>query len=220
MSYKFTALNDALYEYLLAQSLREPMLLGRLREDTARLAMAVMQIPPEQGQFLSLLIKLLQVKNVIEVGVFTGYSSLSMAMALPADGRLVCCDNNKEWTDIARAYWRQAGVEDKIEFHLANAKDTLQALIEAGQNSSFDLAFIDADKENYMNYYELCLSLVRPGGLILIDNVLWGGSVIDEQDDTLETRCIRELNRHIHADERVDVSLLPLADGLSMVRRR
>ncbi len=217
---KFTTLSEPLYDYLLEHSVREPEILSRLREETSQLEMAIMQISPEQGQFLSLLVKLLNVQRAIEVGTFTGYSSLSVAMSLPENGRLIACDINKEWTDIAQRYWREAGVENKIQLQLGSAVATLQALLDSGQENQFDYAFIDADKTNYKNYYELCLKLVKPGGIILIDNVLWGGAVIDSSDNSDETQAIRELNKFIHHDPRVDISMLSVADGLSVIRPR
>lgn len=219
MSNKYTRLDDPLYEYLLEHSLREPEVLSRLRAETSQDQMAVMQISPEQGQFLSLLIKLLNVQRAIEVGVFTGYSSLSVAMALPVDGQLIACDINKEWTNIAERYWQEAGVEDKIELHLGPAVETLQALLDSGDEAEFDFAFIDADKTNYRKYYELCLSLIKPGGVIVIDNVLWGGAVVNREDCSADTQAIRELNAFIHHDQRVELSMLPIADGLSLIRR-
>jgi len=217
---KFTALNETLYNYLVQYSVRETTLFSRLREETSHLEMSIMQISPEQGQFLSFLVKLLNVQRAIEIGVFTGYSSLAVAMSLPEDGQLIACDINKEWTDIAQRYWHEAGVEKKIELQLGSAITTLQGLIDSGEQNQFDYAFIDADKTNYKNYYELCLTLVRPGGLILIDNVLWGGAVIDESDQSEDTRAIRELNEFILNDPRVDLSMLPIADGLTLVRPR
>ncbi len=217
---KFTALNETLYNYLVQYSVREAPLFSRLRDETSQLDMSIMQISPEQGQFLSFLVKLLNVQRAIEVGVFTGYSSLAVAMSLPEDGQLIACDINKEWTDIAQRYWLEAGVEKKIQLQLDSAVTTLQALIDSGQQNQFDYAFIDADKTNYKNYYELCLTLVRPGGLILIDNVLWGGAVIDDSDQSEDTRAIRELNEFILNDPRVDLSMLPIADGLTLVRPR
>jgi len=219
-SEKFTALNAPLYDYLVQHSVRESELFARLRDETSHLEMSIMQISPAQGQFLSLLVKLLNVQRAIEVGVFTGYSSLAVAMSLPEDGQLIACDISKEWTDIAQRYWREAGVENKIQLQLGSAITTLQKLIDSGQEDQFDYAFIDADKTNYKNYYELCLTLVRPGGLILIDNVLWGGAVIDDNDQSDDTQAIRDLNEFILKDDRVDLSMLPIADGLTMVRPR
>ncbi len=220
MSNRSLTLTDTLYDYLLSHSLRESDIQARLREETSKLTMSAMQISPEQGQFMALLMRLLGVKRVIEVGVFTGYSSLAMAMAMPEDGEILACDVSEEWTAIAQRYWQEAGVTQKINLVIAPALETLQASIEQGQASSFDFAFIDADKQNYRHYYEACLQLIRPGGVIAIDNVLWGGSVADQSINDEDTVAIRELNRFIHQDTRVDISLLPLSDGLTLARRR
>ena len=220
MSNKTLDLSDNVYAYLLDHSLRESALLAELRRETSELEMSIMQISPEQGQFMALLTKLLGVKRAIEVGVFTGYSSLSVAMAMPADGELIVCDMSEEWTSMARRYWEKAGVADKVTLKIAPALKTLNALLADGQAGKFDFAFIDADKLNYKNYYECCLELIRPGGVIAIDNVLWGGAVADMSDDSEDTRAIRELNDHIHQDDRVDMSLLPIGDGLTLARRR
>lgn len=220
MSNRTLDLSDNVYDYLLNHSLREPELLAELRHETSQLEMSIMQISPEQGQFMSLLVKTLGVKRAIEVGVFTGYSSLSVAMAMPADGELIVCDMNEEWTNIASRYWAKAGLSERITLMLAPALKTLKSLIAGGQAGQFDFAFIDADKPNYKNYYECCLELIRPGGIIAIDNVLWSGAVADETDNSEDTRAIRELNDYIHQDERVDLSMLPIGDGLSLVRRR
>ncbi len=220
MSNKTLDLSDNVYEYLLDHSLREPALLAELRRETSELEMSIMQISAEQGQFMALLTKLLGVKRAIEVGVFTGYSSLSVAMAMPTDGELIVCDMSEEWTSMARRYWEKAGVAKKVTLKIAPALKTLKALLAEGQAGKFDFAFIDADKTNYKNYYECCLELIRPGGVIAIDNVLWGGAVADMSDDSADTRAIRELNDHIHKDDRVDMSLLPIGDGLTLARRR
>lgn len=210
----------SLYGYLLENSLRDDPLLKQLREETARDPLARMQIAPEQGQFMALLVKLIGARNLIEVGTFTGYSSLCMARALPEDGYLLCCDIDENWTRIARRYWQQAGVADKIDLQLAPAADTLQARINAGDHDRFDLAFIDADKENYGRYYEQCLQLIRPNGLIIFDNMLWSGRVADPQVNDDDTRALRDMNRFLLQDERVDISLLPMADGITLVRKR
>ncbi len=220
MSNRTLNLTDQLYQYVLDSSLREPQVLGQLREETARLPAAQMQIAPEQGQFMALLTKLIAARRVIEVGVFTGYSSLAVALALPDDGQLIGCDISEEYTGIARRYWQQAGVADKIDLRLAPAQDTLQTLLDQGEAGQFDLAFIDADKENYQSYYELCLQLLRPGGLILVDNVLWNGSVIEPDKQDVDTVAIRDFNSQLKNDPRVDISLLPVADGLTLARKR
>jgi caffeoyl-CoA O-methyltransferase len=209
-----------LHDYLLSVSVREPEVLRRLREETAPLESAGMQISPEQGQFMSLLIKLLGARRVLEIGTFTGYSSTRVALALPEDGELIACDVSEEWTTIARRYWKEAGVDHKITLHLGPAVDTLQQLVDQGQQNSFDFAFIDADKENYGRYYEYALELVRPGGLIGIDNVLWGGNIIDQERQDPSTQAIRALNEKASRDERVDVSLVPIGDGLTLLRKR
>lgn len=220
MSNRTLNLNDSVYEYLLDHSLRESPVLQELRKETATLEMARMQISPEQGQFLNLLIQLLGARQIIEIGVFTGYSALCMAEALPADGRLVACDINLEWTDMARRYWQQAGVHKNIELLLAPADKTLQKLIDNGNANSFDFAFIDADKTHYLTYYEKCLKLIRRGGVIAIDNTLWSGHVADPEVNDADTVAIREFNDALHSDSRVDISLLPIGDGLTLARKR
>ncbi len=220
MSNRTLNLTDRLYDYLLSVSLREPPVLRRLREETATDEMAPMQVAPEQGQFMSMLVELTGVRLALEIGVFTGYSATCIALGMPAEGRLVACDVSDAWTRIARRYWREAGVDHKIELRLAPAAETLAALVEQGNEGHFDFAFIDADKQNYDLYYERCLQLVRPGGLIAIDNVLWGGSVIDASIQDVDTVAIRTLNNKLHDDERVTISLLPIADGLTLVRKR
>ncbi|MDX1422128.1 MAG: class I SAM-dependent methyltransferase [Kiloniellales bacterium] len=214
------SLNEAVYDYLLEVSLREPPVLARLREETAGLPRAIMQISPEQGQFMALLAELLGARRVLEVGTFTGYSALVVALALPADGRVITCDVNEETTAIARRYWAEAGVADRIELRLGPAVDTLDALLADGGAGTFDLAFVDADKTNYDAYYERGLALLRPGGLMLVDNVLWGGAVADPLHQDEDTDAIRALNAKIHGDERVSLALLPVSDGLTLARKR
>lgn len=220
MSNQTFTLPEPLYRYLIDHSLRESPLLARLRAETAELPMAQMQIAPEQGQFMALLTRLTGAGRAIEIGTFTGYSSLCIADAMGSDGYLLACDTSDEWTQVARRYWREAGLASRIELRLAPALDTLDAEITAGRSGSYDLAFIDADKENYINYYERCLQLIRRGGLILVDNVLWSGSVADAANDEPSTVAIRAFNDHVLQDQRVDLSLLPVADGLSLLRRR
>ena len=217
---KALGLDDRLYDYLLSVSLREPDILRQLREETASLPGAMMQIAPEQGQFMALLIQLLGATKTIEVGVFTGYSSLSVALALPPDGKIVACDINEESTAVARRYWEAAGVADKIDLRLAPALETLDQLLADGQAGTFDFAFIDADKGNYEGYYERSLQLIRPGGLIAIDNVLWSGDVADSQVQDNSTQAIRAINKKLHHDERVTLSLVPIADGLTLALKR
>ncbi len=213
-------LDNQLYNYLLSVSLREPEILEKLRQETANHPRSGMQISPEQGQFMRLLVELIGAKKTLEVGVFTGYSSLSVALALPTDGKIIACDVSEEFTAIARRYWQEAGVADKIDLRLAPALETLDQLLATGQAETFDFAFIDADKENYDGYYERSLQLVRPGGLIAIDNVLWSGQVADEQNQDESTQAIRALNEKLHYDERVTLSLIPIADGLTLAIKR
>lgn len=220
MSVATIAMTEALHGYLLKTTLREPELMSRLRHETAALPSGGMQISPEQGQLMGLLIELMGARRTLEVGVFTGYSSTIVALALPHDGKLVACDVSEEWTQVARRYWREAGVEAKIELHVAPAQQTLDALLAAGEAGSFDFAFIDADKTGYDAYYERCLSLLRPGGLLAVDNTLWSGAVADDSDQREATRAIRALNVKIAADSRVTASLIPIGDGLYLARKR
>ena len=209
-------LEQNLYNYLLSVSLREPEILQQLRQETDRHPQSQMQISPEQGQFMALLVKLMNAKKTLEVGVFTGYSSLVVALALPTDGKVVACDVSEEYTAIARRYWQLAGVADKIDLHIAPAIDTLDRLLANGEAESFDFAFIDADKSSYNDYYERALQLVRPGGLIAIDNVLWSGRVGDRDVQDNRTNKIRALNQKLHQDSRITLSLVPIADGLTL----
>ena len=220
MSTRTLPLDDALYDYLLAASLREPPVLERLRAETSGMTDALMQISPEQGQFMALLIKLIGARRCLEVGTFTGYSSLAVALALPDDGRILACDIDEDFTAVARRYWHEAGVAEKIDLRLAPALDTLQAEIEAGAAGTYDFAFIDADKENYAGYFEACLTLLRRGGLMAVDNVLWSGKPAQPDADDELTEAIRAFNAQLHVDERVDISLLPLGDGLTLARKR
>ncbi len=220
MSSRTLQIDDRLYDYLLAVSLREPEILRRLRAETADMPFAGMQISPEQGQFMALLVELLGAERCLEIGTFTGYSALAVARALPAHGCVVACDINEEYTAVARRYWAEAGVADKIELRLGPALATLDDLIADGAAGSFDFAFIDADKGNYSLYFERALTLVRPGGLIAVDNVLWGGAVADPADEREDTEAIRAFNRALHDDGRVSLSLVPIGDGLSLARKR
>lgn len=213
-------IDDSLWEYMRRVTLREPPILQRLREETAGHTHAAMQISPEQGQFMALLIQMLDARKTLEIGVFTGYSSLSVALALPDDGRIIACDVNEEWTSIARRYWREAGVDRKIDLRIRPALETLDDLIATGQGGRFDFAFIDADKDNYSNYYERALVLVRPGGLIAIDNVLWYGRVIDAAVEDADTRAIRAFNEKLHGDQRVWLSMLAVRDGLTLACKK
>jgi predicted O-methyltransferase YrrM len=216
MTGKSYFLDPVVQRYLLAHSLKEPALLHRLRQETAALPNARMQITAEQGQFFALLVRLMRARKTLEVGVFTGYSSLSVALALPLDGKLVACDNNPEYTAVAQRYWQEAGVAGKIELRLAPAIDTLHALIREGQENTFDFAFIDADKTGYAAYFEAALQLVRAGGLIALDNMLQAGKVIDAKETGPDTLAIRRMNEKLATDPRVLVSFLPIADGVML----
>ena len=206
--------------YIRSVSLREPDLLRRLREETAPRADVGMQVSPEQGQFLGMLVRLMDARRAIEVGVYTGLSSLHIALSMRPEGRLIACDVNAETTAIARRYWGEAGVEDKIDLRIAPAVDTLDAMLAAGADGSFDFAFVDADKENYGHYYERVLKLLRPGGLAVFDNVIWHGRVIDEAVQDKDTRAIREFNAKLHVDERVWLSLVAIGDGITLALKR
>ncbi|MEX0807285.1 MAG: class I SAM-dependent methyltransferase [Dongiaceae bacterium] len=220
MSNRTLDLNERLYNYLLEHSSREDALLRRLREETAKLPMAIMQISPEQGQFMNLLTEIVGARRVIEVGTFTGYSSICVARALPKNGHLVCCDVSEEYTSVARRYWAEAGLTDRITLKLAPALKTLDDMLAAGEEGQYDLAFIDADKLNYDGYYERVLRLLRQGGVVLIDNVLWFGAVADPAATDEDTVAIRRLNDKLHKDERVTMSLLPIGDGVTIARKR
>ncbi|MBX3182550.1 MAG: class I SAM-dependent methyltransferase [Polyangiaceae bacterium] len=220
MSTRSLGLSDAVYDYLLQHSLREPELLTVLREETASHPRHAMQISPEQGQLMGLLVELIGARRAIEVGVFTGYSALRVALSLPPDGRLLACDVSDEYTQIARRYFAAAGVAEKVELVIAPAAETLAARLAAGEAGSYDFAFIDADKPGYDTYYEACLELLRPGGLVVIDNVLWEGQVADPTDQEASTLAIRALNQKIHRDARVTQSMLPVGDGLTLARKR
>ena len=213
-------IGDELWEYMRRVTLREPALLERLRQETAPLPNATFQISAEQGQFMALLMHLIGARRTIEIGVFTGYSALAVAQALPDDGRIIACDINEEWTAVARRYWREAGVDRKIDLRIGRALNTLDDLIASGQGNRFDFVFIDADKTNYANYYERALVLLRPGGLIAVDNVLWYGRVIDASVDDPDTRAIRAFNQQLKDDDRVWLSMLPIRDGLTLAAKK
>ena len=215
-----TTIDGQLLDYIGRVTLREPEILRRLREETSRHPHGVMQISAEEGQLMALLVHLLSARKTLEIGVFTGYSSLAVALALPDDGRIIACDVSEEWTSIARRYWREAGVERKIDLRLGPALKTLDDLIAQGQGGRFDFAFIDADKGNYANYFERALVLIRSGGLIAIDNVLWDGKVIDPSVNDEDTRAIRAINESLHHDERVWISMLPIRDGLTLACKK
>lgn len=216
MSNKTLGLHDNLLNYIRSVSVQEPDVLKQLRAETTKHPMSQMQIAPEQGQFLALLVQLLGAKKTLEVGVFTGYSALVVALALPEDGRIIACDVSEEYTAIAQQFWQQAGVAEKIDLRIAPALETLDKLISENQSNSFDFAFIDADKSNYINYYEKALQLIRPGGLIAVDNVLWSGRVADPEVQDNRTKKIREFNEKLAQDSRVKISLVPIADGLTL----
>jgi predicted O-methyltransferase YrrM len=220
MSDRRLQITDEIHHYLVEHSVREPEVLARLRAATTSLPQAQMQIGPEQGQLMALLARLVGAKRCIEIGVFTGYSSLAVALALPQDGRILACDVSEEWTAIARRFWREAGVDHKIELKLQPATRTLEQLLAAGEAGRYDFAFIDADKPAYDTYYELLLQLLRPGGLIALDNTLWSGHVANPKDRDPNTIALRALNDKLHRDERIDLSLLPVGDGLTLARKR
>ncbi|HHB11903.1 MAG TPA: O-methyltransferase [Chromatiales bacterium] len=220
MSRRSLGLSDALHAYLLRTGVREPPLLSRLREETARDPMARMQIAPEQGRFMELLVSILGARRAIEIGTFTGYSALWIARALPPDGLLVCCDISETWTRVARRYWAEAGLDDRIRLHLAPALETLDGLLAQGEAGSFDFAFIDADKKGYAAYFERCLRLLRPGGVVAVDNVFWDGAVVDETPGDEDTQAIRAFNERLAADDRVALSVVPVGDGLALARKR
>lgn len=220
MSRRTLNLDDTLYDYVLDHSLREHPAQVALREATRTWPRAGMQISPEQGQLLALLMRLVGARRAIEIGVFTGYSALTAALALPDEGRLLACDISDADTRLGQPFWAQAGVAHKIEFVVAPARQTLEARLAAGEAGAYDFAFIDADKTGYDAYYELCLQLLRPGGLITIDNVLWGGSVARPAEGDADTAALQALNAKLHHDQRIDLSLLPIGDGLTLARKR
>lgn len=220
MSANTLNLTPAVYAYYQKISLRESDILQKLRAQTRKMSTGHMQISPEQGQFMGLLIELIGAKKTLDIGVFTGYSALSVAMALPKEGKVIACDTNVEWTKIAKRFWEEAGLANKIDLRLAPALDTLQSLIDGGEAGTFDFAFIDADKINYLNYYEKTLILLRKGGLIAIDNVLRGGNVADSSVSDSATCIIREMNEKLLADNRVTISMLAIGDGLTLARKR
>ena len=217
MSNRTLSIDDRTYDYLCDVSINESELLHQLREETAQLEYSVMQISPEQGQFMSLLIKLMGVKRAIEIGTFTGYSSICVATAMPEDGKLICCDISPQWTSIAEKYWALAKLEEKIDLYTQPAQQTLQMLLDDGAERSFDFIFIDADKQNYITYYEMALRLLRKGGIIAVDNTLWSGAVADPDNIEPGTRAIRRFNDMVKEDKRVSTSLLTIGDGLTLI---
>lgn len=220
MTSRNITLTDDIYRYLIEHSSREPEVLARLRAATAGMTGAGMQILPDQGQLMQLLARLIGARRCIEIGTYTGYSALVVALALPEDGRLITCDVSEEWTRVARSFWKEAGVAERIELRLQPASKTLDELLAGGGKGRFDFAFIDADKPAYIDYYERLLELVRSGGLILADNTLWSGRLADPHDDEENTRALRAFNEYVHRDERVDLSLLAIGDGLTLMRKR
>ena len=219
MSSRNVLIDDKIYNYILDNSLRDLPILEKLRDETGKMPNGRMQISPDQGQFMALLVRLVEAKRIVEVGTFTGYSCLVMALALPENGQIVTCDISEEFTGIAWRFWQEAGVADKIELRIGLAEETLNEALNNGEAGTFDMAFIDADKENYKVYYEKCLNLLRPGGLILIDNVLWSGRPANPKVADADTVAIREFNVAVHNDERVDLSLLSVGDGLTLARK-
>lgn len=217
---KRTLLTGALDDYAAANWLRDSDLKRRLRDETRRLPAAGMQIAADQGQFMALMTHAIGAKRAIEIGVFTGYSALSVAEALPPDGKLIACDVSDEWTSIGKPYWREAGLDRKIDLRIGPALDTLDQLLREGQAGSFDMAFIDADKTNYDGYYERCLKLLRTGGLMMFDNVLWGGRVAEASGGSEDTQALRALNRKLHGDARIELALVPLGDGITLALKR
>ncbi|MBS3743155.1 MAG: class I SAM-dependent methyltransferase [Wenzhouxiangellaceae bacterium] len=220
MTTRSMGLEPALNDYLLEHSLREPPLLTELRAETGQLPQANMQIAPEQGQFMGILARTIAARRYLEVGTFTGYSALAVTLAMPQQAETTCLDISREWTKIAERYWIRAGLADRIHLHLGAANDTLEWLIRDGWSGDYDMAFIDADKPGYVAYYEACLTLVRPGGLILVDNTLWDGKVAEQDAQDEDTRAIRAFNLHVQEDRRVDLSLVPIGDGLTIARKR
>ena len=220
MSSSTIGLSNELRNYMLDISFRDDDILRQLRKETLKLKEAQMQISPEQGAFLTILTKILNAKKTLDIGVFTGYSSLVVARELPDDGLVVACDTSIEWTSIAKKYWKLAGVDNKVSLHLAPARETLEKLIEDGQASTYDFSFIDADKINYQSYYEYSLTLLKPGGIIAVDNVLWSGQVIDEYDSEPATRAIRSFNEQLYQDDRVSISMVPIGDGLTLAYKK
>jgi len=217
---RYFPIDERSYRYLLNTSVREPEIARRLRDETQQLENAQMQIGPDQGQFMQLLVQVLRAQKTLEVGVFTGYSALWVALGLPADGRVIACDISEEYTAVARRYWKQAGVDQKIDLRLGPALKTLDDLLKAGQAGTFDFAFIDADKTNYENYYERALQLLRVGGLIAIDNTIWSGKVADPDEQDADTVAIRRLNEKLLRDERITLSMLTVGDGLTLAMKR
>ena len=220
MSTKTILMDDQLLEYLRQNSVREPVVLRELREETQKLSNSGMQISPEQGQLMAMLVKLVNARKIVEIGTFTGYSSTVMALAMPEDSQLIAFDISEEYTRTARIFWKKAGVDQRVKLVLGNAKESLKDFLQAGEQESVDLAFIDADKSSYAEYYECCLKLIRPGGLILVDNVLWSGQVADASNHDKDTEALRIFNAALSSDQRVDLCMVPIGDGLTIARKR
>ena len=220
MSTKTILMDDQLLEYLRQNSVREPDVLQELREETQKLSNSGMQISPEQGQLMAMLVKLVNARKIVEIGTFTGYSSTVMALAMPEDSQLIAFDISEEYTRTARRFWKKAGVDQRVKLVLGNAKESLKDLLQTGERESVDLAFIDADKSSYAEYYEYCLKLIRPGGLILVDNVLWSGQVADASNHDKDTEALRIFNAALSSDQRVDLCMVPIGDGLTIARKR
>jgi len=220
MSTKTILMDDQLLEYLRQNSVREPDVLQELREETQKLSNSGMQISPEQGQLMAMLVKLVNARKIVEIGTFTGYSSTVMALAMPEDSQLIAFDISEEYTRTARIFWKKAGVDQRVKLALGNAKESLKDFLQAGEQESVDLAFIDADKSSYAEYYECCLKLIRPGGLILVDNVLWSGQVADASNHDKDTEALRIFNAALSSDQRVDLCMVPIGDGLTIARKR
>ena len=220
MSTKTILMDDQLLEYLRQNSVREPDVLRELREETQKLSNSGMQISPEQGQLMAMLVKLVNARKIVEIGTFTGYSSTVMALAMPEDSQLIAFDISEEYTRTARIFWKKAGVDQRVKLILGNAKESLKNFLQAGEQESVDLAFIDADKSSYAEYYECCLKLIRPGGLILVDNVLWSGQVADASNHDKDTEALRIFNAALSSDQRVDLCMVPIGDGLTIARKR
>ena len=219
MTNRTIQITDRVYDYMQEVSVREPEILKRLRAETAELPEHNMQISPEQGQFMALLVGLIGARRALEIGTFTGYSALAVALALPDDGKLIVCEISEEYTAIGRRYWQEAGLDTNIDLKIGLALDTLDGLITEGQAETYDFAFIDADKVNYQNYFDRALILLRPGGLIAVDNVLWNGAVADPRNTTKDTEAIREFNAELGDDTRVAISMVPIGDGLTLARK-
>ena len=220
MSTKTILMDDQLLEYLRQNSVREPDVLQELREETQKLSNSGMQISPEQGQLMAMLVKLVNARKIVEIGTFTGYSSTVMALAMPEDSQLIAFDISEEYTRTARIFWKKAGVDQRVKLVLGNAKENLKDFLQAGEQESVDLAFVDADKSSYAEYYECCLKLIRPGGLILVDNVLWSGQVADASNHDKDTEALRIFNAALSSDQRVDLCMVPIGDGLTIARKR